>query len=85
MRTNILFINKAVICSKLKVRAHGSSLLRLRLKKQKIKKYFFLSFNNLSKTKNLIIKYKNLLFLLNKRIEFFKLKGIKLKYLSNLF
>ena len=52
---------------------------------QKIKKYFFLSFNNLSKTKNLIIKYKNLLFLINKRIEFFKLKGVKLKHLSNLF
>ena len=69
----------------MKARAQGSSLLRLRLKKQKIKKYFFLSFNNLSKTKNLIIKYKNLLFLLKQRIDLFKLKGVKSCYLNNLY
>lgn len=40
----------------------------------KTKKYFFGVFNNILTIKNLIIKYTNLLILLNKRINYFKLK-----------
>jgi len=84
-RVRLLFINKTSIKTKLIKRSRQLSYSRLRLKQRNLKKYFFLSFNNLSVTKNLIIKYKNLLFLLKQRIDLFKLKGVKSCYLNNLY
>ena len=51
----------------------------------KSKKYFSFCYNNLETMKNLILKYKNLLFVVNKRIIFFKLRRKSHRYLGNLY
>jgi len=84
-RLRLLYINKTSIKRKLIQRSRQKLFTINKLKKLKVKKYFFLSFTNLSSTKNLIIKYKNLLFLTKKRIDLFKLKGVRSNYLSNLY
>jgi len=84
-RLRLLYINKTSIKRKLIQRSRQKLFTINKLKKLKVKKYFFLSFTNFSSTKNLIIKYKNLLFLTKKRIDLFKLKGVRSNYLSNLY
>lgn len=83
--TRILYINKLSIKSKIKNAILKVSQNAVQQKVLGLKKYFFLAFNNLTMVKNLIIKYKNLLFLVKKRINLFKLKGIRTGYLNNLY
>lgn len=80
-----MYVNKVSIKSKIKNSILKVSQVAIQQRVLGLKKYFFLAFNNLTMVKNLIIKYKNLLFLVKKRINLFKLKGIRSGYLNNLY
>lgn len=80
-----MYVNKVSIKSKIKNSILKVSQIAIQQRILGLKKYFFLAFNNLTMVKNLIIKYKNLLFLVKKRINLFKLKGIRSGYLNNLY
>jgi len=79
--SDINLYNKFLIKSKNLLKKKYVNFISFKLNKmkkikffKKKKKYYFGVFNNILTIKNLIIKYTNLLLLLNKRINYFNLK-----------